>query len=58
VPGDILLLEAGDKIPSDARLIENYSLRCDEAALTGESVPVGKILQPLRENVRVGIEGT
>jgi len=54
VPGDILLLEAGDKIPSDARLIENYSLRCDEAALTGESVPVGKILQPLRENARVG----
>jgi len=54
VPGDIMLLEAGDKISSDARLIENYSLRCDEAALTGESVPVGKILQPLRENVRVG----
>jgi len=42
VPGDILLLEAGDKMPADARLIENHSLRCDEAPLTGESVPVGK----------------
>ena len=53
VPGDILLLEAGDKIPADARLIENHSLRCDEAPLTGESVPVGKNIKPLPENVRV-----
>jgi Ca2+-transporting ATPase len=53
VPGDILLLEAGDKIPTDARLIENHSLRCDEAPLTGESVPVGKDIKPLPENVRV-----
>ncbi len=53
VPGDILLLEAGDKIPADARLIENHSLRCDEAPLTGESVPVGKDIKPLSENVRV-----
>jgi Ca2+-transporting ATPase len=53
VPGDILLLEAGDKIPADARLIENHSLRCDEAPLTGESVPVGKNIKSLPENVRV-----
>jgi len=53
VPGDILLLEAGDKIPADARLIENHSLRCDEAPLTGESVPVGKDIKPLQEEVRV-----
>ena len=53
VPGDILLLEAGDKIPADARLIENHSLRCDEAPLTGESVPVGKDIKALSENVRV-----
>src|SRR4030066_204075 len=53
VPGDILLLEAGDKIPADARLIENHSLRCDEAPLTGESVPVSKDIKPLMENVRV-----
>jgi Ca2+-transporting ATPase len=53
VPGDILLLEAGDKIPTDARLVENHSLRCDEAPLTGESVPVGKDIKPLPENIRV-----
>ncbi len=53
VPGDILLLEAGDKIPADARLIEIHSLRCDEASLTGESVPVGKDIKPLPEDVRV-----
>lgn len=53
VPGDILLLEAGDKIPADARLIENHSLRCDEAPLTGESTPVGKDTHPLPENIRV-----
>jgi Ca2+-transporting ATPase len=53
VPGDILLLEAGDKIPADARLIEVHSLRCDEAPLTGESVPVGKDIKPLSEDVRV-----
>jgi len=51
VPGDILLLEAGDKIPADARLIESHSLRCDEAPLTGESAPVGK-------NLEVSGEGT
>lgn len=53
VPGDILLLEAGDKIPADGRLIETHSLRCDEAPLTGESVPVGKDIKPLPEEVRV-----
>jgi len=53
VPGDILLLEAGDKIPADARLVDAHSLRCDEAPLTGESVPVSKELKPLPEDVRV-----
>src|SRR3972149_2461348 len=53
VPGDMLLLEAGDKIPADARLIEIHSLRCDEAPLTGQSVPVGKDVRPLPEDVRV-----
>jgi Ca2+-transporting ATPase len=42
VPGDVMLLEAGDKVPADARVVEEHSLRCDEASLTGESVPVGK----------------
>jgi len=53
VPGDILLLESGDRIPADARLVENHSLRCDEAPLTGESVPVGKDVKPLPVEVRV-----
>lgn len=42
VPGDILLLQAGDRIPADARLLEALSLRIDESSLTGESVPVEK----------------
>jgi P-type Ca2+ transporter type 2C len=42
VPGDILVLEAGDKLAADIRLIESHSIHCDEAALTGESVPVEK----------------
>jgi Ca2+-transporting ATPase len=40
VPGDIMLLEAGDKIPADGRSVEVHSMKCDEAPLTGESFPV------------------
>ena len=54
VPGDILLLEAGDKIPADGRLVEVRSLKCDEAALTGESIPVRKETAALAEDVPVG----
>ncbi|MBI3863072.1 MAG: cation-translocating P-type ATPase [Planctomycetia bacterium] len=42
VPGDVLDLDAGDNIPADARLLEAFSLRIQESALTGESVPVDK----------------
>ena len=40
VPGDLLVLEEGDKISADARIIEEYELRCDNSTLTGESEPV------------------
>ncbi len=54
VPGDVILLESGDKIPADARLVEVASLRVNEASLTGESVPISKSLDPLRGEVYVG----
>jgi len=53
VPGDILILEAGDKIPADARLIEVHSLKSDEASLTGESVPVKKHAKELPEDIAI-----
>ncbi|MHB0857173.1 MAG: cation-translocating P-type ATPase [Anaerolineae bacterium] len=55
VPGDIVLLEAGDRVPADARLIEVANLRIEEAALTGESVPVSKSIMPIEgESVPLG----
>jgi len=47
VPGDIVLLEEGDRIPSDGRLIESINLQIDESPLTGESVPVDKNTAPI-----------
>ncbi len=47
VPGDVILLEAGDAVPADGRIIENASMKIEEAALTGESVPVNKMIDAL-----------
>lgn len=55
VPGDIVLLEAGDNIPADLRLIESINLSIQEASLTGESVPVEKYAKaPVAENAVLG----
>jgi Ca2+-transporting ATPase len=54
VPGDIILVEEGDTIPADARLIESTALQSAEAALTGESVPVEKHTRPISEEAGLG----
>ncbi|VVB80970.1 Copper-exporting P-type ATPase B [uncultured archaeon] len=53
VLGDILLLDTGDKIPADARLLESVNLQTQEASLTGESVPVKKAVFVVRKEVAV-----
>jgi Ca2+-transporting ATPase len=53
VPGDIVLLEAGDRVPADCRLIEIVELRTSEAVLTGESTQVDKRIDPVEENTPV-----
>ncbi len=54
VPGDILMIEAGDKIPADARVLEHANLHTDEAPLTGESMPVPKDPRPIDADVGIG----
>ena len=54
VPGDIVLLESGDRIPADLRLVDAKNLRTEEAALTGESVPAEKTTDPISVNATVG----
>jgi P-type Ca2+ transporter type 2C len=65
VPGDIVLLEAGNLVPADLRIIESHSLRLVESSLTGESVPVDKISGvikeldlPLGDQVNMSFKGT
>lgn len=50
--GDVIVLEAGDAIPADCRILESYSMKVEEAAITGESVPVNKVIDilMLKEN--------
>ena len=47
VPGDLILLQTGDRIPADARIIKEFNLKTDESSLTGESVPVKKTVEAL-----------
>ncbi len=54
VPGDIMLIEEGDTIPADARVIHAIALQTAEAALTGESLPVSKDTAPIPEDVGLG----
>ena len=59
VVGDVILFEAGDTVPADCRILESYSIKAEEAALTGESVPVNKIIDILmledsKEDVTLG----
>ncbi|MCX6707480.1 MAG: HAD-IC family P-type ATPase, partial [Candidatus Woesearchaeota archaeon] len=54
VPGDIIMLKTGDKVPADARLIEAISLQVQESMLTGESVPVKKNLSVYNKDLELG----
>ncbi len=49
VPGDIIEVEAGDRIPADARIVESFSLETEESSLTGESLPVPKSAEVVKE---------
>jgi magnesium-transporting ATPase (P-type) len=54
VPGDVVLLESGDRIPADLRLVDVKNLRTEEAALTGESVPIDKTTAAVADRATVG----
>jgi len=54
VPGDVVRLMPGDKVPADLRLFQSFQLRIDEAALTGESVPSSKDIEPVSADAGVG----
>ncbi len=59
VVGDVVVLEAGDAVPADCRILESHSMKLEEAALTGESVPVTKLIETLylqkgQEDVALG----
>src|SRR5690606_29201763 len=54
VPGDVVRLASGDRVPADLRILSSRELRIDEAALTGESVPVAKTPDPVDADTELG----
>jgi magnesium-transporting ATPase (P-type) len=54
IPGDVVLLQSGDKVPADLRLFKTRELRIEEAMLTGESAPVDKTVAPVEEHASIG----
>nr|MDJ0889489.1 cation-transporting P-type ATPase [Desulfobacterales bacterium] len=54
VPGDVIFLQSGDRVPADARLLQSRELRVDEAMLTGESLPVDKAVDPVPADAPIG----
>jgi Ca2+-transporting ATPase len=54
VPGDVILIEEGDTVPADARVVQSTALKVAEAALTGESLPVSKDAAPIANDVALG----
>jgi len=54
VPGDVVLLEAGDRVPADLRLLDARGLQIQEAVLTGESVPTDKTIEPVASDAALG----
>jgi cation-transporting ATPase I len=58
VPGDVLLLSAGDRVAADARMLESQGMEVDEAALTGESLPVPKVSNGKSDTDRIILEGS
>ena len=57
MPGDIVLLEAGDKVPANLRLIEVAGMTVEEAILTGKSVPVRRAVKSVELNAALGDQG-